>query len=279
MEQIAGKTAVITGAGSGLGRAFARRFAAAGANLVLADIGDGPLAEAVAEAQAAGVKAIGVRTDVSKADDMDQLASAAFAKFGRVNIVFNNAGVAGKFAGADHIDMPDWEWVMGVNFWGVIHGHRVFLPHLMEHGDGHIINTASMAGHFPAHSAYGASKWAVVAITEGLHLQLASAGSTVGVTCLCPGWVNTNIDQSVLNRPEGVGNGRPVEQTPEEEVRYQMITELIRNGLPPEHVADLVHDAVLANQFWVFPHPEMVAMLPARYEHIMAGTNPVPRAL
>jgi NAD(P)-dependent dehydrogenase (short-subunit alcohol dehydrogenase family) len=279
MEIVAGKTAVITGAGSGLGRAFARRFAAAGANLVLADIGDGPLAEAVAEANAAGVRAIGVRTDVSKAEDMDRLAAAAFAEFDRVNIVFNNAGVAGKFVGADRIDLTDWEWVMGVNFWGVIHGHRVFLPHMMEHGDGHIINTASMAGHFPAHSAYGASKWAVVAITEGLHNQLAASGSTVGVTCLCPGWVNTNIDSSVLNRPEGVGNGRPVEQTPEEEARYKIITELIRNGLPPEHVADLVHDAVVAGQFWVFPHPEMVAMLPARYEHILAGTNPTPRVM
>ncbi len=274
MDSIVGKTAVITGAGSGLGRAFARRFAAAGANLVLADIGDGPLAEVVAEAKHAGVRAIGVHTDVSRAESMDALAAAAFAEFDQVNIVFNNAGVAGTFLGADRIDVADWEWVIGVNLWGVIHGHRVFLPHLMQHGDGHIINTASMAGHFPAHSAYGASKWAVVAITEGLHHQLNAQGSTVGVSCLCPGWVNTNIDRSVHERPEWVSSGPRLEQTEAEETRYEMIRQLIRSGLPPESVADMVHDAVVEKRFWIFPHPEMVAMLPVRYDHILKGTNP-----
>jgi NAD(P)-dependent dehydrogenase (short-subunit alcohol dehydrogenase family) len=274
MDSLVGKTAVITGAGSGLGRAFARRFAAAGANLVLADIGDGPLAEAVAEATAAGVRAIGVRTDVAQAQDMDHLAAVALSEFERVNLVFNNAGVAGTFLGADRIDVADWEWVIGVNLWGVIHGHRVFLPHLLEHGDGHIINTASMAGHFPAHSAYGASKWAVVAITEGLHNQLAQQGSSIGVSCLCPGWVNTNIDRSVHERPEWVASGPRPEQTDAEVATYEVIRQLIRDGLSPESVADMVHDAVLSKKFWIFPHPEMVAALPSRYEHILDGTNP-----
>ncbi len=269
-----GKTAVITGAGSGMGRAFSRRFAAAGMNLVLADISDGPLAEAVAEATSSGVQAIGVRTDVSRAEDMDALAAAAFARFERVNVVCNNAGVAGTFLGADRIDTTDWEWVIGVNLWGVIHGHRVFLPHLMEHGDGHIVNTASMAGHFPAHSAYGASKWAVVAITEGLFSQLQARKSTVGVSCLCPGWVNTNIDRSVHERPESVGPRADLQQTEQEIATYEMIRQLIRDGLPPESVADMVHDAVKESRFWIFPHPEMVAMLPNRYEHILNGTNP-----
>lgn len=274
MEELAGKVAVITGAGSGMGRAFARRFAAAGMDLVLADIGEGPLSEAVDEARAAGVRAIGVRTDVSDGAQMDALAAAAFAEFERVNVVCNNAGVAGSFLGADRIDVADWQWVLGVNLWGVIHGHRVFLPHLMEHGDGHIVNTASMAGHFPAHSAYGASKWAVVCITEGLHHQLTGMGSTVGVSCLCPGWVATQIASSVRNRPEHVAPGPQLEMTPAEEQRYSMVSELVRNGLPPEQVADMVHDAVLSKTFWIFPHPEMVTLLSNRYDSVLHGTNP-----
>ncbi len=275
MDSVIGKTAVVTGAGSGLGRAFALRFARAATNLVLADIGDGPLAEIVAEVKTLGVHAIGVHTDVSKADDMDALAAAAFSEFDQVNIVCNNAGVAGTFLGADRIDIADWEWVIGVNMWGVIHGHRVFLPHLLEHGDGHIVNTASMAGHFPAHSAYGASKWAVVAITEGLHNQLSATNSSVGVTCLCPGWVNTNIDRSVQERPEFQNASRAMEQTAEEAARYEVIRRLIRDGLAPESVADMVFDAVRDRRFWVFPHPEMVAGLPYRYDHILKGTNPI----
>jgi NADP-dependent 3-hydroxy acid dehydrogenase YdfG len=274
MDSLAGKVAVVTGAGSGMGRAFARRFASAGMNLVLADIGEVPLAEAVDEARAVGVRAIGVRTNVADGAEMDALAAAAFAEFERVNVVCNNAGVAGSFLGADRIDVNDWQWVLGVNLWGVIHGHRVFLSHLMEHGDGHIVNTASMAGHFPAHSAYGASKWAVVCISEGLHNQLLAAGSTVGVSCLCPGWVSTAIASSVRNRPEWVSPGAQLEMTPTEEARYSMVTELVRTGLPPEHVADLVHDAVLAKQFWIFPHPDMVELLRPRFDHVLAGTNP-----
>ena len=201
MEQLAGKTAVITGAASGMGRAFAERFADAGMNVVLADVEVPRLEEATAAVASRGVDAIAVATDVSDAAAVDRLRDAALERFGRVNVVCNNAGVAGSMAGAE-IDLDDWRWVLGVNLWGVINGHRSFLPHLLDHGDGHIVNTASMAGHFPGHSAYSASKWAVVAITEGLHQQLRAEGSTVGVSCLCPGWVATDIGTSDRNRPE-----------------------------------------------------------------------------
>jgi NADP-dependent 3-hydroxy acid dehydrogenase YdfG len=279
MNDLSNKTAVVTGAGSGIGRAMARRFSAAGMNLVLADMNEATLREAVAEANGTGVRAIGIRTDVSKADEMDNLAAKAFEEFERVHIICNNAGVAGAFLGAHRIDAKDWEWVLGVNLWGVIHGHRVFLPHLLEHNEGHIVNTASMAGHFPSHSAYGASKWAVVAISEGLHNSLAAEGSQVGVSCLCPGWVSTNIAASVRERPESVSPGIQAEMSTEEETRYSIVSQLVRDGLAPEHVANMVHDAVGNKSFWIFPHPEMVQMLPPRFAHIMGGTNPSSAAI
>src|SRR5436190_7750561 len=201
MRDLTGKTAVITGAASGMGRAFAERFAGAGMNIVLADVEAPKLDEAEAAVRAKGVETLAVATDVSDADAVERLRDAALERFGRVNVVCNNAGVAGGMAGDGSIQLPEWQWVMGVNFWGVVHGHRSFLPHLLEHGDGHIVNTASMAGHFPGHSAYSAAKWAVVAISEGLFGQLRMQGSTVGVSCLCPGFVATNIGTSELNRP------------------------------------------------------------------------------
>src|SRR3954466_3265063 len=156
-----------------MGRGFAERFAMAGMNIVLADI-EGPRLDEASEAvRRMGVEAIGVATDVSDADAVERVRDAALERFGRVNLLCNNAGVAGSMTGAGgQMQLPDWQWVIGVNLWGVVHGHRSFLPHLLEHGDGHIVNTASMAGHHTGHSAYSPSKWAVVAITEGLYKKL-----------------------------------------------------------------------------------------------------------
>ncbi len=278
MDQLTGKTAVVTGAASGMGRSFALRFAKAGMNIALADIDEVGLADVATEVRALNVKATTSITDVRKLESVQALADQAIAAFGQVNVVCNNAGVASKFLGGQ-IDLADWHWVMDVNFWGVVHGHKVFLPHLMQHGDGHIINTASMAGHFPAHSPYGASKWAVVGITEGLFHMLAEQRSTVGVSCLCPGWVQTKIAESVNKRPEDVAPGPHLEDSPEDEARYSFVKDLIANGLPPDHVADLVHDAVLSKQFWIMTHPEMVAMLPGRYDAILNSTNPTRAAI
>jgi NAD(P)-dependent dehydrogenase (short-subunit alcohol dehydrogenase family) len=280
MKDLAGKTAVITGAASGMGRAFAERFADAGMNIVLADVEVPRLDEAIESVKSRGVDVIGVPTDVSDAEALDRLRDAALARFGRVNLVCNNAGVAGSMSGGG-VDLNDWRWVIGVNLWGVIHGHRSFLPHLLEHGDGHIVNTASMAGHFPGHSAYSASKWAVVAITEGLHQQLGAEGSTVGVSCLCPGWVATNIGSADRNRPEWAAP-RPLDEQPEDP-RAAMIREFVldqlKSGLAPANVADLVHDAVVNERFWIFTDMEMVRGLEPRYQTILAGENPPPVTL
>ena len=174
------------------------------------------------------------------------------------------------------IDLDDWRWVLGVNLWGVIHGYRAFLPHLVEHGDGHIVNTASMAGRQPGRGAYTASKWAIVAITEGLYQQLKGEGSTVGVSCLCPGWVNTDIATSDRNRPEWAAP-RPLEDQPVDE-RMALIREFVldqlHGGMPPAQVAELVHDTVVEDRFWVFTDMDMVTALQPRFDAVLAASNP-----
>ncbi len=277
MQELAGKTAVITGAASGMGRAFAERFADAGMNVVLADVEVPRLDEVVASVAGRGVDAIGVPTDVSDADAVDRLRDAALERFGRVHLVCNNAGVAGSMTGVGSgVDLADWRWVLGVNLWGVVHGHRSFLPHLLEHGEGHIVNTASMAGHFPGHSAYSASKWAVVAITEGLFQQLRAQGSSVGVSCLCPGWVATDIATSARNRPEWAS--APALEDRAEDARAAMARAFVRDqlasGMAPAAVAELVHDAVRDDRFWIFTDPTMVAALEPRYQAVLAAENP-----
>lgn len=280
MKELAGKTAVITGAASGMGRAFAERFAGAGMNVVLADVEVPRLEEATEGVKARGVEAIAVPTDVSDPDAVERLRDAAMARFGRVNVVCNNAGVAGSMTGLA-IDLNDWQWVLGVNLWGVVHGHRSFLPHLLEHGDGHIVNTASMAGHFPGHSPYSASKWAVVAISEGLRQQLRAQGATVGVSCLCPGWVATDIATSDRNRPEWAAPPALDEPPVDERAAMlrQFLLDQLNSGMPPSQVADMVHDAVVNERFWIFTDMAMVAALEPRYRAILAADNPPDAAL
>jgi short-subunit dehydrogenase len=145
---------------------------------------------------------------------------------------------------------------------------------MVEAGQGHIVNTASMAGLFPGHSAYGASKWAVVGLSEGLFQTMRMRGTGVGVSCLCPGWVNTEIDRSERNRPEWAAPGLGVEATPEEAAMRAFVSDQLRSGREPAAVADLVHDAIIAEQFWIFTDNDMVQSLAPRYEALLAGDNP-----
>ena len=280
MEKLSGKTAVITGAASGMGRAFAERFGREGMNIVLADIEGPRLDEATEAVKALGTEAIGIPTDVSDADAVERLRDGAIDRFGRVNLLCNNAGVAGSMSGfGGEIALPDWQWVMGVNFWGVVHGHRSFLPHLLEHGDGHIVNTASMAGHWPGHSPYTASKWAVVAITEGLFQQLRMMASSVGASCLCPGFVATNIGTSERNRPEWAAPGALDPGPDGGDAIREMMMERLAAGMPPAEVANLVHDAVIEDRFWIFTDMAMVTALEPRYQSILKAENPPPPTL
>ena len=267
METLEGKTAVITGAASGLGRAFAERFARAGMNVVLADIEVPRLDAAALAIEALGVDALAVPTDVSESRSVDALRDAALSRFSAVHVVCNNAGVGDKSE-----TIEEWKWVMGVNFWGVVHGMRAFLPLLVEQDEGHVVNTASVSGLSPAYGSYAASKWAVVGITEGAFNQLRDMRSKVGISCLCPGFVQTDIAMSDRNRPEWAARTAPT--TAAAEARLQMIAERTAAGRPASEVADLVHHAVVTGGFWVYPDPAAVAGQRARVEAMLAGENP-----
>ncbi len=272
MELTKGQVAVVTGAGSGIGLALADRLARAGLHVVLADVEEDALAAATQQAAAHGVDAIAVTTDVSKEGDVQRLAAATLDRFGAVHVVCNNAGVAAR---ADPWFGPlvSWEWVMGVNFWGVVHGCRAFLPHLV--GGGHIVNTASIAGLLPGFGpSYDASKHAVVAITENLYTTLQLTGLPIGVSVLCPGWVRTNIIDADRNWPAELGPRPP--DDPTRDVYERHVRRAIDEGSTPAYVADAVADAVAAGRFWVFPNQEFLDLVVDRWHSVAAREDPVP---
>ncbi len=276
MELGGDKVAVVTGAGSGIGSALADRLARAGCSVVLADVQVDALEHAAATIGELGVDTLAIRTDVSSADQVAELASATMERFGAVHVVCNNAGVAG---GGDPWFGPieGWEWVLGVNLWGVVHGVKAFLPHIIASGGGHIVNTASMAGLYPGFSpAYDASKHAVVALSEGLFHHVREAGLPVGVSCLCPGWVKTAIIDADRNWPGHLG--APPDLTAAQELSRDFVRRAIDEGMPPTQVADLVLDAIRTDRYWVFPHPEFVDIAVQRFHRIADGDNPVPAA-
>jgi NAD(P)-dependent dehydrogenase (short-subunit alcohol dehydrogenase family) len=275
MELGNGTVAVVTGGGSGIGFAMANAFAAAGCSVVVADVQRDALTDAErAIADAHGVDVLAVRTDVSKVDEVDALAAATMERFGRVDVVCNNAGVASAgdpwFGGIEA-----WRWVMDVNFWGVVYGVRAFLPHLAASGAGHIVNTASMAGLMPGFSpAYDASKHAVVAITEGLHQTLRTTGLPIGVSCLCPGWIRTKILDSDRNWPSDLGERPALDAAGQVTRKY--VGRAIDEGMQPAAVADHVVDAVRNGRYWVFPNPEFVEIAMDRFQTIGEGVDPQP---
>jgi NAD(P)-dependent dehydrogenase (short-subunit alcohol dehydrogenase family) len=278
VEDLDGRVAVITGAASGIGAAMARRFAAEGMRLVLADVEEPPLAELVDELVGRGTEVIGVPTDVSDAAAMDHLGASAFERFDRVNVVCNNAGVSGSSAPVAELTTADWQWVIGVNLMGVVHGHRVFQSHLMGHGDGHIVNTASVAGMtaFSGVAPYHATKHAVLALSEVAYSELAAAGSTVGITALCPGWVNTRIAESGRNKPEELPEpliGDPGEQ----EVVRAMIRDFFATKQSPDEVAGLVVDAIRHRTFYLYTANHWAEQIAERHADIQAARNPRPK--
>jgi NAD(P)-dependent dehydrogenase (short-subunit alcohol dehydrogenase family) len=247
MKEFTGRTAVITGAASGLGLAFAHRFGAEGVQLVVADVENEALERAASDLRAKGYDVRAVISDVSSAEQVRALADRAVDEFGRVHLLFNNAGVVAHhdaWGGA----LEDWEWVIGVDLWGVIHGVRAFVPHMLEHGEpAHVVNTASVAGllAFPGMSSYNVAKHGVVALSQSMRNELRDAN--VGVSVLCPGLVRTRILESHRNRPAGLA--APAAPIPAADRPEPTET------LAPEDVADLVLDAVRADRFWILPHP------------------------
>jgi NAD(P)-dependent dehydrogenase (short-subunit alcohol dehydrogenase family) len=273
MEDLGGKVAVITGGASGIGRAVADRAAAEGMRLVLGDIEEAPLAAAVDALTAAGAEAIGVRTDVSERASVEALRDAALDRFGAVHLVHNNAGI-GLGGPIWEVSEEDWRWILGVNLWGVIHGVATFTPLLMEQGEGHIVNTASIAGLIaaPFLGPYNATKQAVVAISETLFKDLQAVASPVGVSVLCPGFVQTRIAESERNRPDWA---------PDRDVEGAMavrgvVQNLVDSGIAPAAVADRVIDAVRTGTFYILTHPELEGAITTRFEDIVQGRAPSP---
>ena len=273
MDDLAGKTAVITGAASGIGLSLARRFGGDGMKLVLADIEPDALRQAAADLRASGIEVVTQVTDVSDGDQVDELGRVALEAFGAVHLVCNNAGVGGGGL-INTLTTADWQWVLGVNLWGVIHGMRVFLPMLIEQGEGHIVNTASVAGLFaaPFMGPYNASKFAVVAISETAFNELAMTGSNVGVSVLCPSWVKTRIHESARNRPDDLRN--EADEGVPDSVVAEAIAGFIAGGLTPEDVAEQVADAVAAKRFYILTHPDSKEMVRQRMEAILDEAPP-----
>ncbi len=276
MEDLHGKVAVITGGASGIGRAVARRAAADGMRVVVADIEEGPLKQAVGELTSEGAEAIGVVTDVSDATAVRSLRDAALDRFGAVHLVHNNAGI-GLGGPIWEVTEEDWRWILGVNLWGVVHGVATFVPLMIEQGEGHVVNTASIAGLASAAflGPYNATKHAVVAISETLYKDLQALSAPVGVSVLCPGFVQTRIAESDRNRPawapDREGGGAA-------ELRGA-VQEMVDAGIPPETVADRVVDAVRTNTFYILTHPELTVAIETRFEDIVGGRPPTPTAI
>jgi NAD(P)-dependent dehydrogenase (short-subunit alcohol dehydrogenase family) len=275
VDQFEGRTAVITGAASGIGLALARRAARSGMSVVLADIEAEALAAAAAELRAAGAPVATQLTDVSDGDQVDELARAALDAFGAVHLVCNNAGVGGG-GQIGSLTTADWQWVLGVNLWGVIHGMRAFLPLLTDQGEGHIVNTASIAGllHAPFMGPYNASKAAVVAITETAFHELRLSGSDVGVSVLCPSWVRTRIHQSARNRPEALRNAPGPDVGVADAAVEQVIGSFIEGGIDPDDVAAQVFEGVAGRRLWILTHPGSRQAVQGRFDAVLEGTDP-----
>ena len=251
MKDLQGKVAVITGGASGIGLAVAEKAAAEGMKIVIADIEEGPLKEAEGELARQGAEVIGVVTDVSDAASVRELRDRALDRFGAVHLVHNNAGI-GTGGPIWEFSEEDWRWIIGVNQWGVIHGISTFVPLLMEQGEGHVVNTASIAGLTTTAflGPYHATKFAVVAMSEVLYKDLQVAGSQIGVSVLCPGFVQTRIAESDRNRPAWAPE-REVEGA--EELRA-VIQGMVDGGIPPATVADARHRGG-QDEYLLHPHP------------------------
>jgi NAD(P)-dependent dehydrogenase (short-subunit alcohol dehydrogenase family) len=277
MKELEGKVAVVTGGASGIGLAMAERFSREGMKLVLADVEKGPLDEAAARFQAEGVEVLASLTDVSDADQMDALGAATLAAFGAVHVVCNNAGVA---AGGRSWELTtaDWKWVIDVNLWGVIHGIRVFAPHLVSQDEGHIVNVASVAGllSVPGLGPYSVTKHGVVTLSETIYGELVATGSKVRVSVLCPSWVKTGIFDADRNRPAADSNPQTEEETKRLEQYKQLGALLLSDAMSASDVADRVLEAIVEERFYILTHADIMPAVQLRMANIIENRNPEP---
>lgn len=272
MENLQGKVAVITGGASGIGKAVAAAAVAEGMRVVIADIEEGALKAAADELAVGGAEVLAVVTDVADAASVRELRDRSLDRFGAVHLVHNNAGV-GLGGPIWQIPEEDWRWILGVNLWGVVHGISTFLPLLIDQGEGHVVNTASIAGltSAPFLGPYNATKQAVVAISETLYKDLQAAGVTgIGVSVLCPGFVQTRIAESDRNRPTWA----PEREVEGAAVMREAIQGLVDAGIPADVVGQEVMAAVRNDTFYVLTHPELDIAIATRFEDIRERRPP-----
>jgi NAD(P)-dependent dehydrogenase (short-subunit alcohol dehydrogenase family) len=272
MSELGGKVAAVTGAASGLGRAMALAFASKGMHVALADVDEGGLQE-TRDLLPQHVRAMTMRVDVSSAGEVEAFAQRTVAELGAVHVVCNNAGVSPLGAVWENT-VADWQWILGVNVWGVIHGVRAFAPRLIAQNEGHIVNTASVAGLIspPGSGAYNVTKHAVVALSESLYHDLRERRSAVAVSVLCPAYVPTRIVDSERNRPRDL----PAAQKSKETLaREAMLRKAVSSGkVSADQVAEAVVAAVKEERFYILTHPRIKGAIRARMEDILEERAP-----
>jgi NAD(P)-dependent dehydrogenase (short-subunit alcohol dehydrogenase family) len=276
VQEFQNRVAVITGGASGIGLAMAERFAREGMRLVLADIEDARLHETASAFRAKGTAVLAIRVDVTKPADVEALAEAVYVEFGAVHILCNNAGVISEGAPVWREPLSNWEWVMGVNFWGVLHGVRAFTPRMLAQADeGHIINTASLAGLTtrPLMSVYNVSKHAVVALSECLFTELQMTEKKLHVSVLCPVFAKTGLAEAIRNRPADA------EHVPDSFGFFDALKQVVEQGTSPDEIAEHVVTAVKEKRFWILPHPVGDQSVRDRFENMLARRDPPVRDL
>jgi NADP-dependent 3-hydroxy acid dehydrogenase YdfG len=278
MQEFEGKIAVITGAASGIGRALSEKCIAEGMHVVMADIEEAVLTDVSAQLQATtNNKVLPVVTNVALEAELQNVLWEALDAFNGVHLLFNNAGVGGG-GNAWTATQKDWEWVLGVNLWSVIYGLRIFVPQMISQNTPcHIVNTASVAGLIggSTNALYSATKHGVVALTENLFRDLHNEGTQIGCSVLCPGFVNTNIFDSGRNRPENLQNQTaPVALTEEDEQRVAMFREVLKQGMQPADIAEVVFDGIRSDRLYVLSHDHFDDMIKLRADNITKGNNP-----
>lgn len=276
MKNLQGKVAVITGGASGLGRAIADGCAREGMKIVIADIEDKALQQAASDLQQMGAQVLPLKCDVSKTADVQRLADKTYEAFGACHLLFNNAGVAGGKRAWETTE-ADWQWELGVNLWGVIHGIRIFVPRMLAQGDEcYVINTASVAGLLtPTMSAsYNVSKHGVVALTETLYHDLNEVGAKIHAAVLCPAYVNTGIGESSRNRPDILQN--PNEKiSADQQARHELLKQaLIKGKKTAADVANDVFAAIAEDKFYILTHPRILPSVQMRFDEILNQRNP-----
>jgi NAD(P)-dependent dehydrogenase (short-subunit alcohol dehydrogenase family) len=276
MRDLAGRVAVVTGAASGMGRAFAERFAEERMKVVLADVEAAALNRAVDDLRSNGHEVLGVPADVSRRESVEELARAALAAYGKVHVMVNNAGVEGYLDGPIwEATEKDWSWTFGVNFWGVVHGVQTFLPIMLEQDEEcHLVNTASMTAVVRGGNMYSVTKHAVLAYTETIYAQLQESGARVGVSVLCPGIIATRLFLGSRNRPPELRNERKPAGAAEGAELRQRMHERLAAGMPPSEVASILVQAIREGRFYVLTDHDWDDRIRARNEDVLLGRNP-----